>query len=73
MSYFSIWATKILKISPTQAKFSLDAQKRKKERKKTRINFVQLNHIESKENQDSTDSKIQIEIFTTEVKPEVFT
>jgi hypothetical protein len=34
MGYFSIWATKILKISPTQAKFSLEAQKRKKKKKK---------------------------------------
>jgi hypothetical protein len=42
MGYFSIWAIKILKISPTQAKFSLDAQKRKEKKntQKTRINLV---------------------------------
>jgi hypothetical protein len=30
MGYFSIWATEIQKISPTQVKFSLEAQKKKK-------------------------------------------
>ena len=33
MGYFNIWAIKILKISPTEAKFSLDAQKRKEKKK----------------------------------------
>ena len=44
MGYFNIWATEILKISPTQAKFSLEALKRKRKRKntqKTGINLVQ--------------------------------
>jgi hypothetical protein len=34
MGYFNIWATEILKISPTQAKFSLEALKKKKKKKK---------------------------------------